>query len=153
MRPTYETADHLQAEQQVAGLIEKAWDCQAHKLPKYYSADYALCRQSKIYALMEVKCRPNVGHADYKTYILSVHKLIALDTLGAAMDVRPLLVVRWADKMGWFDLSRLLANTSDFYMGGRYDRQDSEDVEPVVYIPISQFQMIQLEGGDDHDAD
>lgn len=146
MRPIYETDKDIKAQRDVADILESSWKCQAVSLPKLYPADYAMCRQDRrILSLVEIKCRPTVDSDDYATYMLSASKLIALDHIASSLNVPAILVVKWRDKIGYTDLTRRLAKTETFFMGGRYDRDDPDDLEPIVHIPLEDFKFLSME--------
>jgi len=138
-RPTYETPYDMDAEDKVALILAEKWKCEVQKLPQFYRVDRALTRDSRIEGLVEIKCRLRVRRDKYPTYMLSVSKLGAMDALARAMKIPVFLVVEWEDEIGYIETDGLLAEIEDFYIGGRVDRNDKQDKEPVVYIPIEDF--------------
>ena len=55
------------------------------------------------------------------------------------------LVVRWSDNCGYIRIDTLL--DFEISMGGRTDRGDKQDIEPVMLIPIHNFTELSLEDG------
>lgn len=137
-RPLYETKEHLKGETEVVNTIEYLWKANLKKLPIKYKLDYAAERNGKIVAWVEIKCRTN-GMNDYQTYMLSLDKYNASIELGNVTNLPVTLVVKWTDKTGYVDL---LNCRGVIKMGGRIDREDPQDVEPVVFIPIQDFREI-----------
>lgn len=135
MRLRYETASDRSAEREVAALIASRWSCTPVKLNDAYQLDYALLRDDKVAAWAEVKCRGK----RYSTYMLSLHKHIAARELSAAARCPALLVVRWPDWVGYLDLS---AEPDSVRMGGRTDRGDWQDIEPVAHFDVTRFRVL-----------
>lgn len=140
MRPTYETQNDLSREAAVISWICEKWKCRAGKLPKKYSLDYVLTHHGEVKAFAEIKCRTNACNA-YPTYMLSLQKVIAAKELTRSTGKPSVLIVRWADAIGYTLLDR------DYKMrvGGRTDRSDWQDVEPVVDISIQDFSMWRID--------
>jgi Holliday junction resolvase-like predicted endonuclease len=145
MRPIYEQESDREAQAHVASILERRWNCKAAPLPRNYTVDCVLHRgESKaVIALVEIKCRTNSSQA-YPTYILSASKLDRMKSLSATMSVPALLVVKWTDIIGFISIRRL-PKSLKFYIGGRDDRKDTQDKEPVIHIPISIFNKISLD--------
>lgn len=140
-RPLYETSGDRGREDGVRRLIERRWNCTATKLPMQYHLDFGLYRGGELVAFAEVKCR-KTPFANYPTYIISLSKVVAaLDLSAAAGRVPALLVVNWADVVGWVNLAQ--AGDWKVRSGGRTDRGDWQDVEPVVEIPIEEFSVLE----------
>ena len=75
--------------------------------------------------------------------MMSMSKLVA-----AAGDrkigINCILLVQWADSMGGVQMSNEYWSVR---VGGRKDRNDWQDIEPVTHIPISEFKdVIKVEG-------
>jgi hypothetical protein len=138
MRPTYENAASLNNEREVVEYICSRFGLTSDKLPVSYRADYALSKMGKIHAFAEVKCRTNPKDR-YPTYMLALGKYMALCEMAKYAQITSRLIVRWADCIGYVDLP---CEIDDVVIGGRTDRNDSADVEPVVHIPISAFTII-----------
>ncbi len=113
--------------------LERAFDLTA-TAPKDPFAPYdAVFRFAHHPCVVEIKVRRNERER-YPTYMLSEAKynaLCALDARGA----NALLAVQWTDQLGVVRLP--VEHTVS--TGGRYDRNDSLDVERVVLIPITAF--------------
>jgi len=145
-RPTYETEHSLSREEKVAKVVAKAWSCEAVKMPKFYKCDSALTRGKTVKAFLEIKCR-DVLPDTYKTIILSADKFTYLAEMERSIKVPCYFVVRFSD-----DSIRYarISDVKDFTVeiGGRTDRNDSDDREAVVHIPISQFGVVKPLGAE-----
>lgn len=136
-RPLYESQADRTNEQEVATDLFRYWRCTAAKLPIRYEVDYALCRNGQIMAWAEIKCR-TTPRGLYPTYMVSLGKVLAGLELQKRTNLPFLLVVRWSDSLGW--ISGPTAREVTF--GGRRDRADAADIEPMVHIPINQFALL-----------
>jgi len=134
-RPTYETAENRGKEAEFADRLSKVSGKQFRKLPKAYRADYGvLDAAGYLTAFAELKCRTNDARR-YGTYILSLHKWLSLLSLAtAAPGLKSLLCVRFTD----CDMVYRVQDGDDVAIkwGGRADRGDWQDQEPVVHIPM-----------------
>ena len=137
MRPIYESAADRDNERSVIDAIAERWKCDAWKLPLAYRMDYALARGTSIKAFAEVKCRSNERGA-YDDYMLSLAKLAHARRLAEISLLPVYLVVRWSDGVGFCDLSAIIYRVE---AGGRTDRNDPQDMEPVAMISVDQFKQ------------
>lgn len=138
-RPLYETTESLSEERLVAERIGEAWSCNPVKLARAYQLDFALCRDDAVQAWAEVKVRTK----RYPTYMLSLHKWLAAVELHERTGLPALLVVQWPDLLAYCALSGLRRPLS-VTMGGRRDRGDWQDMEPVVHIPLEFFNRVRV---------
>ena len=138
-RPTYENASDRSAETVAVQKFIKSFGGEVDfiKLPMQYKMDFALTRNGVITALVEVKCRRNKKHA-YPTYMISMSKLVAAAGY-RSIGINCILLVQWADGMGWVQMSNEDWNVR---VGGRKDRNDWQDIEPVTHIPIREFKDV-----------
>ncbi|HAD28754.1 MAG TPA: hypothetical protein DCF96_08840 [Rhodobacteraceae bacterium] len=138
-RPTYETSKDLNKE---ILAIKKfiaifGGDVDFVKLPLQYKMDFCLIDNKIVKTFVEVKCRTNKKTA-YSTYIISMSKIVVAKSYND-IGINCILLVQWTDQMGWVDLSN---NEWSTKVGGRKDRGDWQDIEPVIHIPISEFNIV-----------
>tara|TARA_R110000744_G_scaffold4565_5_gene16463 strand:+ start:4280 stop:4729 length:450 start_codon:yes stop_codon:yes gene_type:complete len=141
MRPIYEKSADISNEELVAEKLSKIWDFDNWKRnPPRYPIDISLMRDNHIKAFAEIKCR-NVTSDTYNTYLLSSAKVMSAHTLTRATGLPCFLVVQWTDCLGWIDLE----TTEPLYVGwgGRIDRNDSQDMEPVMHYDILEFKRME----------
>ena len=153
-RPLYETAKDLKHEKEIAKKIEEALSWRLHKLSKAYFLDFiAFSKYPKtmgLVAFIEVRKRNNHTNK-YPTVILSLNKYLKGVFYAKTLGVKFLFVVQFHD--GCFAYT--YAEDADFeykalehiQIGGRTDRNDPQDVEPVIHIPIDKFKPIFSTGG------
>jgi len=149
VRPIYETKEDLKNENNVIDYfcsyfnsgyrhLKQAQNLSFHKIPKQYHLDYCITSNNKVKYFCEVKVRKNSSH-QYDDYLLSLAKVSAAKNLQDASGLKSILLVKWTDKIGYtkfnFDWP--------VYIGGRKDRADWQDVEPVVHIPNSSFKFLE----------
>jgi hypothetical protein len=141
-RPLYETAAHRAAELVVKQRLEQAWKgFSLVKIPRRYVLDYAIIRglptdpRARVVGFCEIKCRTHLPDT-YQTLLVSAAKWLEADKWRRSAAVfSTVLVASFAD--GSLYRCRLDEIVDPvFVMGGRTDRNDPEDVEPVLAIPI-----------------
>ena len=151
MRPIYETTDHLRAEELTAKTIEEILQGKDESLylvktSRLYPYDYLIMKGqpndkygdrvlSTIEGLVEVKVRTN-AYKKYSTYMISLQKVVNCVSHADIIGCDFFLYVQWTDGIGCWKFDRDQYTTG---IGGRTDRNDSMDEEPVIYIPIKNF--------------
>lgn len=135
MRPYYENQRDLTNENLVAtALKEKGMDLV--KMPVSYRLDFAMLRKGRVFGFAEVKTRNN-RHDKYPTLMISLGKVMAARQLSEVTGTRSILLVKFLDGLYWCDF----ASPFDLEIGGRTDRQDDADIEPVAHFPMKVFRM------------
>ena len=140
MRPKYETKEDRNREEVVLSSACRSWGCAAHKLPDRYEFDYLLMRKKVGKAWLEIKVRTN-ERDDYPDYMVSFAKLMAARRLSGASGLPSFLLVQWVRSKGLIRLDTIKKFTLS--MGGRSDRGDAQDLEPVIFIPMQD--LVELE--------
>jgi len=135
MRPTYETDQDVEYEKHVADVFAEKHGMTWVRNPVKYPIDISFMQGNNISLFAEIKCR-KVDKDTYPTYMISVSKVMAARALTDATGVECLLIVKWKDNAGWINLSK---DPDSVGFGGRADRNDSQDMEPVVYYNIIRF--------------
>jgi len=136
-RPLYETPENLHAEKVLSKKLSDIWCCEVHKMPKTSPVDLFVGANGKAWGFVEVKIRSN-ERDKYPTYMISKKKIDAAKKIFDATGLRTNLVVCWKDKTGYVSLNESYPERR----GGRYDRNDSADVETVVDIDIALFKEL-----------
>lgn len=136
VRPKYETDEDLKREWVAIDAFCDHTNSTPIKLPIGARADYMLYRKREAKAIVEVKCRKNPISA-YPTYMLSKSKYDALCDY-SKMGFYSALLVHWDDAIGYVPMPI----EHEIGSGGRWDRNDPKDVEPVVLIDIAKFKLI-----------
>jgi hypothetical protein len=135
----YENDESREDEETAIKQVVDKWDCEAHKLPISYRVDYALVRKGIVMAFAEVKARKKVTSTYFESYMLSLAKYNALCAISREVGTKSLLIVKWQDRVTF---ATIPCEGVKVKMGGRTDRGDAADIEPVVYIPITEFTPI-----------
>ena len=134
-RQLYETKEDLGRETSAKERLERRWDVVLNKLPIKYGADWMAFRDGHPVAVVEYKNRPH-DHDRFDTYMLSLHKYMAMLSVAEASFVPAVLLVEFVDGLYWAKLGECSVETR---WGGRTDRGDSEDSAPCQFIPMSCF--------------
>lgn len=137
-RPTYENADSLKQEEEFALLLSQKFNWTFQKLPRKYLLDCAVLEHGRVVAFVELRVRSNPVDR-YPTYMLALGKFLAADQLHRVTGLPVTFYVRWADAWGCMPLHTV---NGPVEFGGRTDRGDWQDIEPVVMIPLSKFIII-----------
>lgn len=143
-RPIYETQGDLTHENKMKAILEAKWNCTLNKLPIKYHLDWMAMRGKEPMAFMEFKHREKLSIGAYPRYMMSLDKWMKAKQLCKQVEVPFIMVITFTEGTyyGVFPHNGLHDITYGF--GGRYDRGDAQDVEPMVYLPLQKF--IKLEG-------
>ena len=138
--PRYETVGDRLQEDNVSNQLRAAWNLDVWSLPPYTTTgDLLLGKDGMLRAICEVKRRYNPLNK-YETYIISRSKLGRISAMAEALNTKGLLVVQFDDVLAWHDATDALAYETK--SGGRYDREDPNDIELMVHIPIEKLRKI-----------
>jgi hypothetical protein len=140
VRPRYENEFDLERESLIAYKLGEAWGRKLFKLPSYYPCDMAVTGgDNKIEGFVEIKCRAQSADR-FDTLWLSLHKVIEIKRLAKEAGVPPYLAVgfEFTKDVRWI----LLSGTYPVILGGRTDRGDTQDMEPVVEFPVAKFNRL-----------
>lgn len=139
-RPIYETDEDRVNEKRMLRLAYP--DRQAFKLPRSYHADFWLPHSELPPVIVECKQR-SAYFGEYDTYAISLGKYMACMRLAEMMGGFFHIVTSWSD--GIVAVAQMVTERTCHHPikpGGRYDRNDPADVEPMVHIPIGAFKPI-----------
>lgn len=139
MRPIYERKHDRLAQAEAIHRFCEAFPAFPVELPELAGWDYELHRAGKAVALVEVK-RRLCGWRKYPTYMISTRKVRQLVDEAARRNLAPILLVAWVNRLGWVRLDRCTMTEAT---GGREDRADPMDIEPVFHIPIGEFKAVE----------
>lgn len=136
-RPIYENGDTLAVEEATVRKVAGVWRCEYRKLPRQYRIDWALLRSGKIAAWCECKRRHNQRNK-YPSLMLSLSKVAHGLDLERQTGLPFLLVIEWDDCLAYLKAQGI----GPLRFGGRSDRGDWQDQEPVVDFPVDEFKRI-----------
>ena len=142
-RPTYESKEDLTRENNIKPVLEAKWNCTLNKLPYKYQLDWLAVRGKDSMAFVEFKHREKLSFSAYPRYMMSLDKWIKAKQLCKEVEIPFIMVITFAEGTyyGVFPHNGLHDITYGF--GGRYDRGDAQDVEPMIYLPLKKFQKIE----------
>ena len=134
MRPKYETQKDLDNEKDIAGFLEKQWDCEFIKLdPIKWKVDYLirdLTNEGK-YAWCEIK-RANINFGQY-VFMISYKKIEAARALHKTSGHKFMLIFNCNDAL-CYHLWDFDKEYKFEYSGRTMTTRDMQDVEPVFRI-------------------
>mgnify|MGYP003128604899 FL=1 len=146
MRTLYETVDDLRSEKNVIGYVSQCWNVASFKLPMSYKIDYAMYRidsgssnssSENLVGFAEVKCRTH-KFGTFPTYIISLAKVLEARRLSKETETPSILIVSWLDKIAYLDFFC----HHQIRHGGRSDRNDWQDQEPMCHFDLKHFKGI-----------
>lgn len=141
----YETASQAKLEREIAfWLASQGEGYRAEKLPKRYVVDWSFWRGVVLRRVLEIKRRHHV-HDDFGTLLIGVYKMLHGWRLAEWAGVPFALVIRWDDCLGHLTLDPRQSSHRPSWpvrWGGRTDRGDDQDMEPVHLIPVSEFRFV-----------
>lgn len=140
-RPKYENDGHMTIERQTVGYVADVWRVGFYKMPESYRCDYAFTRNGRVVAFCEIKARSN-PRDKYASYSIALGKWMALANLTEFTALAVLLIVRWTDVIGVLKVEPLKDTWIEW--GGRADRGDPDDREPMIHIPIEAFKRMAI---------
>ena len=160
MTPWNETTENLNSEKVFAHSVETD-SLYLTKLSKLkFGVDFAIVskgkfvgNQPKILGVAEIKTR-NIPMNKYSTLYLNLTKWMALRRYALLSDLPFALLVRWQDQDAMYyeapDNDILVSDTGhkhdsprfEVSWGGRQDREQDQDMNPLTHIPISMFEPV-----------
>ena len=133
-----ETEKNLEDERLVAKLIEAEWKVIVKKLPRLYHLDFVLLNKKKeIRGFAEIKIRDN-KQLEYAEYMIGLSKVLQAKKLTEFTGQTSVVIVRWTDFTGWISLREY----KRIGWGGRTDRDDFQDLEPMAFFTASAFKAL-----------
>ena len=117
--------------------IEKHWNCSLEKLPLDYRLDFALIKNKKIKAWVELKNR-NLQSDDFNDSMINLNKWMKAKELRDSTNIPTILAVRYKDKDLWCALAD--DTEREVRWGARTkNTRDWQDIGPAVHIKLTEF--------------
>lgn len=139
MRPRYETDADRKRQWDAIVRLSRGMGVVPRPTPKLAPWDYSLHSGQSMVAIVEVKCRLCTS-GQYPTYMIGTRKMETLQADAVRLGVPGILLVSWSDRIGVVGSADALARGFKAH-GGRTDRDDPLDVESVLHIPITMFNL------------
>lgn len=141
-RPIYENEATLSSENANRVAIEHVLGGKLIKLPVQYGLDWAMVNHlNTIEKWVELKARTGPSTL-YSTYAISSMKVQRALQLERETGLPALLVVRFSDGVYTTYFKRFTERSVVIRMGGRTDRNDPEDQEPMWHIPTGKLTRV-----------
>ena len=137
MRPMYENANDLRSEKNLISYVSDCWNVASYKLPMSYKIDYVMYRNESLVGFAEVKVRTHT-FGTFPTYIISLAKVMEARRLARETNTKSILIVSWTDRTGYLDFF----SHHQIRHGGRSDRNDWQDQEPMCHFDLKHFKVI-----------
>lgn len=141
-RTLYETKEDLANEKTAFVDIKKHFKVTGNKLPKQYRLDFILYNKGSVWAVVEYKCRRGIKTDTYPDIILSCAKFMEGKRWVRDFRCKFYFVVEFSDGLYCVELTYLDTGYAVVTRGGRTDRDDWQDIEPVIRIPIDNFKRL-----------
>lgn len=135
-RPRYEVAEDRAKEEAVAARVFSQFV--RHKLPDRYSVDWALFKDGTLYGWAEIKCRNKF----YPRPFVSLGKVMEGLRLANNTGTPFFLVFQFPDGIFAKRIKETDLERGNIMHGGRQDRGDWQDMEPVILFDIKSFTQI-----------
>lgn len=138
-RPLYETKAHLAKEFALADELALLWRCEFEKLPIRYGVDYLLMRNGNICGFCELKVREYEMDQLERMggFMLSLGKWMEGARLREVTGLPFVIAIKLLDGIFWYSAKD--ATHDGMKIGGRKDRGDWQDVEPVILLKRDRF--------------
>jgi hypothetical protein len=142
-RKLYENAENLEKERAVALFIEDRWKCEAVKMPIKYGLDFTFRRSKQLFGFGEIKCL-NYELSDFDRmsggYFISLGKFMSAKSLCEFTKLPFFLILNTLD--GVYYRKFIDFDGLKFTINGRKDRNDWQDMEPMVLLETALFTKI-----------
>jgi hypothetical protein len=143
--PLFDSSEDRATEQEVAELLEAAWDCKLHSFGLLAPIDFFAVRNDRMVALIEVKGRTHPSHR-FTTTWLNVGKYQKMLSYSICMDLPAIFVVKFTDGVFRVTLDEIDARRHAVRECKRInqDGPPSKYLEPVIEIPIAQLRRVKV---------
>ena len=131
------SSKHIAGEDMFKRAIENHWNCRLEKLPIDYRLDFALLKNKKIKAWIELKNR-NLNSTDFNDSMINLNKWMKAKELRDSTNIPTILAVRYKDKDIWCTLAD--DTEMEIRWGARTKNTgDWQDIGPAVHISLKEF--------------
>lgn len=142
-RPIYESQVDLTHENKMKTFLEAKWNCTLHKVPLKYQVDWMAMRGKDPMAFVEFKHREKLSIDAYPRYMISLDKWIKAKQLCKEVEIPFIMVITFTEGTYYGVFAHNSLHDVTYGFGGRYDRGDAQDVEPMIYLPLKKFMKIE----------
>jgi hypothetical protein len=142
MLKDYYTKYHYDKEESLRIYLEKLYNVTLKRNKTLYKYDISVIKDGLITGLLELKDRSHYfGY--YKTYTVSLDKIREGIQYETFTGLPCTLVVRFScGTIASYRIQAEEVKTFNITHGGRTDRNDPNDLEPLVNIPLNYFKIL-----------
>lgn len=141
MRPIYERDSDRTREAAAITVLARCTGAVPVAMAPMSGWDYEMRQAGQLVGLVEVKCRRCASTA-FPTYMVSESKVRRLRDAAIDRGVAGILLVRWTDGDAWLSVTASDPARWRVEFGGRVDRGDPRDLEPVIHFDIGDFRFL-----------
>lgn len=142
-RPIYESQVDLTHENKMKTFLEGKWNCTLNKLPYKYQLDWMAMRDKDPMAFVEFKHREKLSIDAWPRYMISLDKWMKAKQLCKEVEIPFIMVITFTEGTYYGVFAHNGLHDVTYGFGGRYDRGDAQDVEPMIYLPLKKFMKIE----------
>ena len=142
-RPIYESQVDLTHENKMKTFLEAKWNCTLHKVPLKYQVDWMAMRGKDPMAFVEFKHRDKLSINAYPRYMISLDKWMKAKQLCKEVEIPFIMVITFTEGTYYGVFAHNGLHDVTYGFGGRYDRGDAQDVEPMIYLPLKKFMKVE----------
>lgn len=125
--------DHdKRVEHEVAGLLERKWNCEVRQFGNLCPIDFYCLRDGRLVGLVELKSRSH-AHDAYGTVFLNVRKWLALGLGQVGLGCPALYVIQFLDGVRWIKWDDIDARQITIAGTSKHNSQTA--IEPLIEIP------------------
>ena len=124
-------------------FLEAKWNCTLHKVPLKYQVDWLAMRGKDPMAFVEFKHRNKLSINAYPRYMISLDKWMKAKQLCKEVEIPFIMVITFTEGTYYGVFAHNGLHDVTYGFGGRYDRGDAQDVEPMIYLPLKKFMKIE----------
>ena len=138
-KENYFKEKHAANEAELKKIIEEKFGVTLEKLTNKYTADFLAFRFGRAVALIEVKERTfEMGR--FPTALLALDKVLNGLYISEPMSIPYMYFCKWTDQLAYVELTREYYQTTQIQK--KDFRNDKQDIQPSIYIPIANFNLI-----------
>jgi len=137
VRPRYESSTNVAKELEIAARLCNVFDCTYEQYPPLHAVNGKFIKDGKVQAIVEIKVRNNASYK-YPTLMLSCAKYNKGLDWAHKENAPFILLIMFTDGL----FMTKVGSGYDENIGGRSDRNDPNDIERCVYIPMASFKQI-----------
>jgi hypothetical protein len=144
MLKDYYTQEHYTSEELVRKHLENLYNLDLRRNKTLYKYDISVVKNGVVTGLLELK-RRNYPYGKYDTYTVSLDKIREGVVYSLYLGIPCTLVVFFScGTLVSYRIDAQQVKGFDITYGGRTDRNDPNDLEPLVNIPIAFFKVLDI---------